>query len=306
MEAGEILFDPEQAQHLFEEAGVLFAGQIKRTYEQLIEFNRSITEERRLYLQEELKEIEQKLQRVNADLNTLGKKRSEALAFLGETDVFDKYKQISNELVILRADIIALEKQRSVLQRLQELRAEIRVLADERGQLQAKIESDVELKNSSNESLFSTIRLLFNEIIESVINRSALISVAPNVLGHLDFKAEILDAAGNTTSADRGHSYRKLLCVAFDFALLRAWGASKFPRFAYHDGVFESLDDRKKENLLSVLREYAVLGFQPIITLIDSDLPLRSKDEPIFSDDEVIKLLHDEGNDGRLFNMSPW
>jgi len=40
--------------------------------------------------------------------------------------------------------------------------------------------------------------------------------------GHLDFRAELLDDAGNATSADRGHSYKKLLCIAFDLAVLRA------------------------------------------------------------------------------------
>lgn len=58
-----------------------------------------------------------------------------------------------------------------------------------------------------------------------------------------------LDESGNATSADLGHAYRKLLCIAFDLAVLRAHLDDEFPRFVYHDGVLESLDDRKKENL---------------------------------------------------------
>jgi uncharacterized protein YydD (DUF2326 family) len=109
-------------------------------------------------------------------------------------------------------------------------------------------------------SLFSTIRLFFNEIVEEVVDHKALLSVSPNQQGHLEFKAEILDEAGNATSADLGHTYRKLLCVAFDLAVLRAHLQENFPRFVYHDGVFESLDDRKKENLLAVIRGYTSLG----------------------------------------------
>jgi hypothetical protein len=37
---------------------------------------------------------------------------------------------------------------------------------------------------------------------------TALLSVSPNQEGHLEFKAEILDESGNTTSADLGHTYR--------------------------------------------------------------------------------------------------
>ena len=47
----------------------------------------------------------------------------------------------------------------------------------------------------------------------------------------MEFKAEILDESGSATSANLGHTYRKLLCVAFDLAVLRAHLNDKFPRF---------------------------------------------------------------------------
>jgi uncharacterized protein YydD (DUF2326 family) len=307
LEDDQILFNPDEAQRLFEEAGVLFNGQIKKDFQQLIAFNRAITDERRGYLQEERAEVEAELKRVSAELNTLGKKRSDMLAFLSDTDVFSKYRQVSDEMITLRADITSLERQRGFLHRLQELRSEIRALTEECGRLQALIEADVEQHNSNQESLFSTIRLFFSEIVEEVIDRKALLSVSPNQAGHLEFKAEILDETGNATSADLGHTYRKLLCIAFDMAVLRAHLEDKFPRFVYHDGVFESLDDRKKENLLAIIRRYAEMGIQPVITLIDSDLPTRSLEEgAVFSDEEVILLLHDESEQGRLFKMKAW
>lgn len=306
LEEDQILFNPDEAQRLFEEAGVLFKGQVKKDFQQLIAFNRAITDERRGYLQEERAEVEAELKRVNAELGVLGKKRSDVLSFLSESDVFGKYKQVSDDMVELRADIASLERQRGFLHRLQELRADIRTLTEERSHLQAQIEVDVEKRNSDPDSLFSTIRIFFSEIVEEVIDRKALLSVSPNREGHLEFRAEILDESGNATSADRGHTYRKLLCVAFDLAVLRAHLDDKFPRFVYHDGVLESLDDRKKENLLTVIHRYAELGLQSVITLIDSDLPARTSDEPVFASDEIILTLNDEGEQGRLFKMKAW
>lgn len=307
LEEDQILFNPDEAQRLFEEVGVLFNGQIKKDFQQLIAFNRAITDERQGYLQEERVEVEAELKRINTELNTLGKKRSEMLSFLSGTDIFGKYKQVSDEMVTLRADITSLERQRGFLHRLQGLRTEIRALTEERGHLQTQIEANVEKQNSDQNSLFSAIRVFFSEIVEEVIDRKALLSVSPNQVGHLEFKAEILDESGNATSADLGHTYRKLLCIAFDLAILRAHLDDKFPRFVYHDGVFESLDDRKKENLLIVIRRYAEMGLQPIITLIDSDVPARAADEgAVFSADEVIITLHDEGQHGRLFKMKAW
>lgn len=307
LEEDQILFNPDEAQRLFEEVGVLFNGQIKKDFQQLIAFNRAITDERRRYLQEERTEVDAELKRVNAELNVLGKRRSDTLSFLSGTDVFNKYKQVSDEMVILRADITSLERQRGFLHRLQELRTDIRALTEERGHLQTQIEVDVEQQNSDKTSLFSSIRLFFSEIVEDVIDRKALLSVSPNQLGHLEFKAEILDESGNATSADLGHTYRKLLCIAFDMAVLRAHLNDKFPRFVYHDGVFESLDDRKKENLLVAIRRYADLGIQPVITLIDSDLPNRNeKAGSVFDENEIVLTLHDEDERGRLFKLRAW
>ena len=120
------------------------------------------------------------------------------LAFLSSTDVFSKYKQVSDDLVTLRADITSLERQRGFLSRLQQLRAEIRTINEEREHLQTQIEDDVEKQNSDDKSLFSAIRVFFNDIVEDVIDRKALLSVSPNKLGHLEFKVEILDDAGKT------------------------------------------------------------------------------------------------------------
>ena len=307
LEDDQILFNPDEAERLFKESGILFNGQIKKDFQQLIAFNRAITEERRGYLQEERTEIEARLKVVSSELNELGKKRSDILSFLSDTDIISKYKKVSEEMVLVRADIKSLERQRDFLHRLQELRTDIRGLTEDLGHLQTQIEANVERQNSEQESLFSTIRVFFSEIVEEVIDRKALLSVSPNKDGHLEFKAEILDESGNATSADLGNTYRKLLCIAFDMAVLRAHLDDKFPRFAYHDGVFESLDDRKKENLLAVIRRYAELGLQPVISLIDSDLPLRGETEnPVFDESEIVLRLHDENDQGRLFKMRAW
>ena len=134
-----------------------------------------------------------------------------------------------------------------------------------------------------------SIRLFFSEIVEEVIDRKALLSVSPNQAWTPGVQGRIPDESGNATSADLGHTYRKLLCIAFDLAVLRAHLDDKFPRFVYHDGVFESLDDRKKENLLAVIRRYADLGIQPVITLIDSDLPAPANDDPpVFDNAEIV------------------
>lgn len=299
-----ILFDPNDAARLFEEAGILFEGQIKKDYQQLIAFNRAITEERRLYLEAERDEIDKELKRISSELTKLGKQQADKLGYLTSTDTFARYKQASDELTTLKADILDLERQRGLLQRLATIRGEIRILNDEVEQLGAQIEANINAQHQGD-TLFSRIRLEFNAIVEEVIDRKAILSVSPNKEGHLEFKAEILDEAGNVTSADAGKTYKKLLCIAFDLAVLKCHMDQRFPRFVYHDGVFETLDPRKKVKLLSELRRLAGEGLQPIITLIDAELPLDA-DEAKLSAEEIVLKLHDEGERGRLFRMPSW
>jgi uncharacterized protein YydD (DUF2326 family) len=94
--------------------------------------------------------------------------------------------------------------------------------------------------------------------------------------------------------------------VLFDLALLKVYEDMPFFHFVYHDGVFESLDDRKKLALLAVIREQiASKRTQYILTLIDSDMPRDADGKKAeFKEDEVILRLHDDGNKGRLFMMA--
>jgi len=298
-------FNVDSAQQLFEEAGVLFSGQLKQDFDQLRRFNHAISEERTAYLKEELKDIDAELPAVSAQLAQLNEERSEQLKFLSATDVFDKYKALSTELTELKADVADLHHQKDNLLKLDTLQREIEQATRDCERLRNDVKANVSAQ-SNKTSLYSTIRIYFDEIIEKVIGRKAILSVSLNSEGHLDFKAEILDTVGNATSADAGHTYRKLLCVAFDLAVLRAHGGSAFPQFVVHDGVFETLDNRKKENLLEVLRKYADLGLQPIVTAIDSDLPPRPADSPFFAPDEIVLTLNDLGDCGRLFKMPAW
>ena len=66
-----------------------------------------------------------------------------------------------------------------------------------------------------------------------------------------------------------------------------------------------NLDNRKKINLLEIIRETCTdFGIQYILTLIDPDLPRDEQDQRIeFDESEIVRELHDDGEDGRLFRM---
>lgn len=302
-----ILFRPDEASKLFQEAGVLFEGQLKHDFEKLIAFNKAITKERQQYLFEELNDLTKAIEDLTLQINELNEQRSNSLKLLTDTDSISKYKQVSKGLATLQADIEILTRQRDAVHKIELLDEEIDSLRTKEKELASSIKADLKIQGADREGIYSKIRLSFNAILNDIISRKALLNVVQNNKNHLEFQTDILDEKGQETSAGMGTTYKKLLCIAYDMAMIRSHIEKKFPAFMFHDGAFESLDDRKKVNLVNEIRKYNELGTQHIITLIDSELPTPSKDStPLFTKSEIVLTLHDEGESGRLFMMKSW
>jgi uncharacterized protein YydD (DUF2326 family) len=267
-----IVFSTKEAKSIFEEAGILFEGQVQKSYDELIKFNKDITKERQKYLKEDLVELKVELDETEESLESLNLQRSKALYFLKDSGVIDKYKILSNKLVKLDAEILTLKNQEEKLVEYQKVKMEEKKLENEIDANRISIANNVN-ESKDKESIYSQIKLNFNAIIKTVLDKEALISISQNKEGNLDFKEEILDTKGNETSESDGHTYKKLLCMAFDLAVNKVYKEKKYTHFIYHDGFLEKLDNRKKEKFITLVRDMSKNNFQYIATLIDSELP---------------------------------
>lgn len=298
-----IIFNPNEAKSIFEEAGVLFDGQVKKTYDELIQFNADITKERQSYLKEELEELKSDLEKIKIDIHSLNKQRSEALYFLKDSGAIEKYKKLSNQLIVLESKILTLKNQEEKLIEYEDAKNNEEEYKDKIGKNKILISNNVK-ESKDRESIYSQIKLNFNEIIKAVIDKEALISINQNGEGNLDFRDEILDTKGNETSESDGNTYKKLLCMAFDLAVNKVYEDKQYTHFIYHDGFLETLDNRKKENFIKLVRDISHDNFQYIGTLIDSELP--NNNLSLFKEDEIILRLHDDGINGKLFKIPTW
>ena len=306
LEQRKITFDPDAAGKLFAEAGVVFDGQLKKDYKQLIEFNRAITEERRTELIEQRAEAEEAIGRSRRSSPT--QRQAFGVARVPSRDRHPREVQ---------ADVPGAEqaaggtrhagaaargglRSHRAPQEGSDAQPRVRPASD-------LVEDELEELSQDEDSRFGEIRRYFADIVAAVISEQAILSMTVNKSGGVDFHAELMGTSGVATSGDKGTSYRKLLCIAFDLAILRAYLDTSFPRFVYLDGALEQLEPRKRENLIEVFRDYAGAGVQPIISLLDSDLPAPLGEVPrTLSPDDVVLTLHDEGEDGRLFKMPAW
>ncbi len=299
LEQHKIIFKPDEAKEIFEESGIYFAGQIKKSFDDLIQFNQEITKERKKFLKEEIIELTSSIKDIETRLNELTKKQSEALKYLKSKDIMHKYKQVSTKLVKIEAKKLNYENLAENYMKYDEVKVKLEYLKIQFEENSLEINKRV---NNSNLT-YRKIRLEFNRVIKSILNKDGLVSAKPNKAGNLDFNVEIRNSEGNITSEDDGNTYKKLLCMAFDIAINNIYKNEEFPHFIFHDGAFETLDDRKKMLFLKELRDFSENN-QYIMTIIDSDFPDLNKDT--FTKNEVILTLHDDGNDGRLFKMREW
>lgn len=307
LESRTVSFKPDEAAVLFKEAGAMFQDQLTKDFKQLIAFNRAITEERAAALREQLAEAARRTEEIDGHLVELNQNRAASLEYLRESDALEKYKELSRSLITERSELATLEARRAAATRLIDLRREKRTLAEEYGHLQTAVEAELERISQDEESMFGKIRRHFTETIFEVLGANAVLAMNLNTQGGIEFRAEFVEDSGVATSGDRGTSYKKLMCIAFDSAVLLAHMDGRFPRFLYLDGALEQLEPRKREKLLGVFRRYATSGIQPIISLLDSDLPAPLGEGPdTLADSDVVLALHDEGDQGRLFKMAAW
>jgi len=292
-----IMFNPKEAEELFLEAGILFKGQIKKTYDDLIVFNKEITAERRSYLKDELQTLKKQLQEIETKISRLNSERSQALYFLKDSSAIDKYKTLSNKLIKLEAETLNLKNQEQRLIEHNDAKSGKSRINSEIESNKTRIANNVK-STKAKDSKYSQIKLHFNSIIKNILDKEALISIEQNNEGNLEFKDEILDQSGNETSENDGNTYKKILCIAFDIAINQIYANDKYSHFIYHDGFLETLDSRKKYKFVELLRDVNQNNFQYIGTLIDSEIP--NQDKNFFKANEVVLTLHD-GENGTLF-----
>ncbi|MFB9261695.1 DUF2326 domain-containing protein [Bradyrhizobium erythrophlei] len=297
-------FDLDEVSTIFSESNIFFAGQVKKQYEELVDFNKKVTRERNAALRTRRATLDGQRLELEARKSELDQRREEQLRVLRSTDTFDKFKTLQRELSEQKAQLVYLEEQRKKLDVVVATARQVRESERDRGRVVDEIKAMV----AKPTTIYENFRRVFNGYCRRVLNHEGIFYFYVNTNGNFDYTIGLglPGQTGKTSSQGEGTSYKKLVCALFDLALLKVYEDVGFFHFVYHDGIFEALDDRKKQALLEVVREQiSTKKTQYIMTLIASDLPrIEESAPPTFAPDEIVLRLHDDGADGRLFKMA--
>ena len=290
----------DKLKELYKEVELFFPESLSKQYEELERFTDAISSERRKYLEENLSFLKKEYAQINDAIKVKEQERSDKISILTEVDVYDKFKVYQKELASLEAELSLLHEKLRLIDSSSTIRTEIEKLKDERKEYIDKIREAIDGRAHAD------INKIFNQIVTEVTNTNDIISIKQNSDANVEFEADYQTTTHVTTSEADGTSYRKLLCVAFDIALLVSYSSHSFYRFVYHDGVLEGLDDRVKQRLIMVTQRIcSEYGLQYILSLIDSDIPKNVEDSnQEFPMDAVCLNLNDLDDSGKLFMRS--
>lgn len=299
-----IKFDLETIQRLFNEAQIELPSSLVRSYSEVIEFNTKMSSHRSERLRQTREKLSSDRVLLQDQLDQLDARRTEALSLLEQKETLVKYRAMQQLVSAKETEILTLRHQLAQLDKAAILQAETETVKQELGELVKQIREAIR----GNNATYSNIRAAFSNCVDTVLNVQALMVVTVNQSGNIDFNVRTLDSnsEGRETSESLGTSYKKVLCACFDLALMQVYSGVPFYHFVYHDGVFEGLDNRKKVNLLNLIRSACeIYGIQYILTVIDSDLPRDDRDnKEMFREDDIVRELHDLDYTGRLFRTS--
>lgn len=295
----EVTFDLNSTERIFKEVEIYFTDQLKKSYEELVNFNTQITTERNKHIKSTLLNKEYQLIEVKKELESLNSKREEILALLKETDTFKKYKTFEMDLIKIEREIATLE---SKLENASVAREENQEISKIKNRISAISTILGDLISNSDNLRYINIKNTFSQLVNSIIMKPGLLSITQNKSGNIDFKADIIDENGIATSEADGFTYRKILCACFDLSLIINYLDKNFIRFAYHDGCLESLDPRKQYNYLKLIEELCnKYDIQYILTAIESDIAKSNYDfiHPV----NIAVSLSDDDDTTNLFGF---
>jgi uncharacterized protein YydD (DUF2326 family) len=287
--------DDKEINSLFEDVNLYYPKQLKKEYDDLINFQKSLTTERKKYLSETLSLLKVDYTKLNKSIKEIESQKSDLLSLLTEKDSYFKFKVYQKKTIGIEVEIERIKDKLKAIDSTLILENDIK---DKREIINDKIS---EIKKSLTERKHSNINKVFNSIIKEILDTNALISLKLNTQGNVEFNADYQNKTDLLkTSESQGTTYKKLLCVAFDLSLLVNYSDKSFYKFVYHDGVLEGLDDRIKIRYINLIKEFCKeYDLQYIVTLIDSDLPKDMSD--LIEDNDICLRLNDKDNSGKLF-----
>ncbi len=288
-----IEIDFEQVKELYESINVYLKDNLQKKYNEIVEFHKSLIKNRNDYLSSEIKQLMFYQEKLNNKLVQLDKKRSKVLRILETHGALSEFNQLHERLDEAKKKIIILDQWIKVYDEISNYKKEKVDVIEE---LRINNEKSEEMINTQ-EKIINQIVLYFEKIYKTLVNVTGILAIGVKDKYKVDdhiFEFSIKGERGGSPGITRTKIFAYDLSILFHNIKLNR----KFPHFLIHDGIFNGVESRTRENALNfVIQKSKEENFQYILTANTDDLP-----ESYLKDDYcVLKLIDQE--DGNLMGF---
>lgn len=297
------VYNYEDVYSLYEEMGILFPNELKRSFNELLTFNEKISRERVEKLKESLQQKQSLLNSVNENLSTLNNRRVTLLKKLREIESFEKYKDVQQKIIELNIKKNKIEEQLSAIRSIKDYQVEKQKKNLSLEELKSKIEKLIDTATDKAKE----IKDYFSTYIKDIVRCSGMLNIKRLSTGNIEFQYNTYDDKGNSTYEKDGHTYLKEICACVDLAILSSYSTKSFYKFVLHDGCVDGDDFRIATAYLSLARKLAEeKGLQIILTIIENDVT-NDDTSNLFgiTNNEIVLELNDNADgSGKLFGFT--
>ncbi|MGW3242359.1 ABC-three component system protein [Streptomyces sp. NPDC001070] len=284
--------DVKYLEPVYRELGIVLGEQIKRRFDDVKDFHRSIVRNRQRYLAEEIDSVETQLE-VRATLReALGEELQHVMRTLEEGGALEALTALQQALAQKQASVEALRHRYEAAQTLEASALEIKA---KRVSLQRALKDDLDERGRQT----SEATVLFSAFAQRLYGSGRQ--------AYLEFDAgpSSLRIVPHVDSDDsRGISNMVIFC--FDLAVaVVAKRHGRGPDFLVHDShLFDGVDDRQLRDALELAAEVMEQESMQYIATLNSDDLEKAERKGYNSKGKVLPVrLFDEFEDGGLFGF---
>ncbi|MBX3638908.1 MAG: DUF2326 domain-containing protein [Nitrosomonas sp.] len=288
--ASEVPPDHEDLQAIYQEAGIVLPGLVKRRYEDVKSFHESVVRNRKDYLFSELEAANLRIKLRDSKKAQLDQRRSEILGILRSHGALEQFLKLQGELGRLESEVESLRQRFEAAERLESTKNELEI---ERNHLTIRLRRDfAEQKDRLAEAIVA-----FEETSQRLYESAGSMTVDETSNGPV-FKFPM--------QGERSKGIKNMQIFCFDMMLMRLCAKRQIgPGFLIHDShLFDGVDGRQIISALHLGSEIAQeLGFQYIVTMNEDDAFKETINGFDLNEYVLPTQLTDATEDGGLFGI---
>jgi uncharacterized protein YydD (DUF2326 family) len=245
---------------LYAEAGVLLSDMVRRRFDEVELFHRTIIENRRAHLSAEIASAEARV--VERDQRTAerDRRRRQIMSVLNSGGALEHYTSLREEAGRAEAEVENLRQRLETAERIESTKAEIDI---ERANLTKALRDDIH----ERDAIIREAILAFESLSESLYEKAGSLTVSETGNGP-QFEVHI--------EGQRSKGITNMQIFCFDLMLTElSIKQGRGPGFLIHDShLFDGVDERQVAKALQLGAERAdAIGFQYIVTMNSDVLP---------------------------------